>query len=341
MSCQYNYSATFVSKRNLNINSFMKNVLIIGSTGQIGSELTMKLRSIYTSGNIVAGYISGAEPNGELKESGPSALVDITNPQQIADAVVAYHIDTIYNLAALLSAVAEAKPQQAWKIGVNGLFNVLEVSREKGCAVFTPSSIGSFGPDTPKDKTPQDTIRNPQTMYGVTKVTGELLSDYYFHRFGVDTRSVRFPGLISYVTPPGGGTTDYAVDIYYAAAKREKFICPIAAGTFMDMMYMPDALRAAIEIMEADPKRFVHRNSFNITSMSFDPEIIYHKIQEYRPNFHMEYQIDPLRQSIAESWPNSLDDTCAREEWGWKPEYDLDSMTRDMLSKLEEHFSKK
>ena len=314
----------------------MKNVLIIGSTGQIGSELTMKLRSIYTNGNIVAGYITGAEPKGELKDSGPSALVDITNPQQIAEAVEKYHIDTIYNLAALLSAVAEAKPQLAWKIGVGGLFNVLEVSREKGCAVFTPSSIGSFGPDTPKD-----TVRNPQTMYGVTKVTGELLSDYYFRRFGVDTRSVRFPGLISYVTPPGGGTTDYAVDIYYAAAKGEKFICPIAAGTFMDMMYMPDALRAAIEIMEADPKRFVHRNSFNIASMSFDPEIIYHKIQEYRPDFRMEYQVDPLRQSIAESWPNSLDDTCAREEWDWKPEYDLDGMTRDMLAKLEERFSKK
>lgn len=318
----------------------MKNVLIIGSTGQIGSELTMKLRSIYTNGNIVAGYIPGAEPKGELKESGPSALVDITNPQQIADAVEKYQIDTIYNLAALLSAVAEAKPQLAWKIGVGGLFNTLEVAREKRCAVFTPSSIGSFGPETPKDKTPQDTIRNPRTMYGVTKVTGEMLSDYYFRHFGVDTRSVRFPGLISYVTPPGGGTTDYAVDIYYAAAKGEKFLCPIAAGTFMDMMYMPDALRAAIEIMEADPSKFIHRNSFNIASMSFDPEIIYHKIKEYRPDFQMEYQVDPLRQSIAESWPNSLDDTCAREEWGWKPEYDLDAMTRDMLDKLSTRFGK-
>ena len=226
----------------------MKNILIIGSTGQIGSELTMMLRNLY-SGNIVAGYIPGAEPKGELKESGPSAIVDITNQQQIADAVEKYHVDTIYNLAALLSAVAEAKPQLAWKIGVGGLFNVLEVAREKKCAVFTPSSIGSFGPSTPKDKTPQDTIRDPKTMYGVTKVTGELLSDYYYTRFGVDTRAVRFPGLISYVTPPGGGTTDYAVDIYYSAVKGETFECPIAAGTFMDMMYMPDALRAAIEIM--------------------------------------------------------------------------------------------
>lgn len=311
----------------------MKNVLIIGSTGQIGSELTMKLRGIY-NGNIVAGYIPGAEPKGELKESGPAAIVDITNPQQIAEAVSQYNIDTIYNLAALLSAVAEMKPQLAWKIGVDGLFNVLEVAREKHCAVFTPSSIGSFGDSTPKDKTPQDTIREPRTIYGVTKVSGELLSNYYHIRFGVDTRSVRFPGLISYVTPPGGGTTDYAVDIYYSAVKGETFECPIAAGTFMDMMYMPDGLRAAIEIMEANPDKLVHRNSFNIASMSFDPEIIYHNIQKYVPRFQMKYKVDPLRQAIADSWPNSLDDTCAREEWGWRPEFDLDAMTQDMLSKL-------
>ena len=315
------------------------NVLVIGSTGQIGSELTMKLRGIY-GGNIVAGYIPGQEPKGELLESGPSAIVDITNEQQIAETVSKYKVDTIYNLAALLSAVAEAKPQLAWKIGMGGLFNVLEVAREMHCAVFTPSSIGVFGNNTPKDKTPQDTIRNPRTMYGVTKVSGELLSDYYNIRFGVDTRSVRFPGLISYVTPPGGGTTDYAVDIYYSAAKGEKFVCPIKQGTFMDMMYMPDGLRAAIEIMEADSTKFVHRNSFNIASMSFDPEIIYSNIKKYIPDFQMEYDVDPLRQAIAESWPNSLDDTCARQEWGWKPEYDLDSMTQDMLAKLKERFNK-
>ena len=318
----------------------MKNILIIGATGQIGSELTMLLRRNY-SGNVVAGYIPGAEPKGELKESGPSAIVDITNPQQIADAVSQYQVDTIYNLAALLSAVAENKPQLAWKIGLGGLFNTLEVAREKQCAVFTPSSIGSFGPGTPKDKTPQDTVQRPKTMYGVTKVSGELLSDYYFTRFGVDTRSVRFPGLISYVTPPGGGTTDYAVDIYYSAAKGEKFVCPIAEGTYMDMMYMPDALRAAVEIMEADPSKLVHRNSFNIASMSFEPNTIYQNIRKYLPEFEMQYQVDPLRQAIAESWPNSLDDTCAREEWGWKPEYDLDAMTQDMLAKLKERFGRK
>lgn len=317
----------------------MKNILIIGATGQIGSELTMLLRKNY-SGNVVAGYIPGAEPKGELKESGPSAIVDITNPQQIADAVSKYQVDTIYNLAALLSAVAENKPQLAWKIGLGGLFNTLEVAREKQCAVFTPSSIGSFGPGTPKDKTPQDTVQRPKTMYGVTKVSGELLSDYYFTRFGVDTRSVRFPGLISYVTPPGGGTTDYAVDIYYSAAKGEKFVCPIAEGTYMDMMYMPDALRAAVEIMEADPSKLVHRNSFNIASMSFEPNTIYQNIRKYLPEFEMQYQVDPLRQAIAESWPNSLDDTCAREEWGWKPEYDLDAMTQDMLAKLKECFGR-
>mgnify|MGYP000308685955 FL=1 len=312
----------------------MKNVLIIGATGQIGSELTMKLREAYPGGNVVAGYIKGAEPKGELLESGPSALVDITDASQIADAVERYNIDTIYNLAALLSAVAEARPQLAWKIGVGGLYNTLEVAREKGCAVFTPSSIGSFGPSTPHTKTPQDTVQRPETIYGVTKVTGELLADYYARRFGVDTRSVRFPGLISYTTPPGGGTTDYAVDIYYSAVKGEPFKCPLKPGTFMDMMYMPDALRAAIEIMEADPTRLKHRNSFNIASMSFDPEIIYAKIREYMPEFTMTYELDPLRQAIADSWPDSLDDTCAREEWDWKPEYGLEEMTKDMLVNL-------
>lgn len=312
----------------------MKNILVIGGTGQIGSELTMKLRGIYGDGHVVCGYIPNAAPKGKLLESGPAEIVDITNAQQIADVVKKHGIDSIYNLAALLSAVAEARPQLAWNIGVNGLYNALEVSREHNCALFTPSSIGSFGLSTPHVKTPQDTVQRPQTIYGVTKVTGELLSDYYAKRFGVDTRSVRFPGLISYTTPPGGGTTDYAVDIYYSAVKGETFKCPLKPGTFMDMMYMPDALRAAVEIMEADPSRLVHRNSFNIASMSFDPEIIYNKIKEYIPDFRMEYELDPLRQSIADSWPDSLDDTCARTEWDWKPEYDLDAMSQDMIKNL-------
>ncbi len=318
----------------------MKNILIIGSTGQIGTELALALRKTYAHGQVVVGYIPSQPPTGELLESGPSEVVDITNPQQIADVCKKYQIDTIYNLAALLSAVAEMKPQLAWQIGLGGLFNVLEVSRELGCAVFTPSSIGAFGPETPKDNTPQDTIQRPKTMYGVTKVSGELLSDYYHKRFGVDTRSVRFPGLISNVAPPGGGTTDYAVDIYYSAVKEGKFVCPIAQGTYMDMMYMPDGLRACMELMEANPDKLVHRNSFNVTAMSFEPEEIAKAVKKYVPNFEMSYEVDSLRQAIAESWPNSIDDSCAREEWGWKPEYDLDSMSADMVDKLRKRFAK-
>ena len=313
----------------------MKNVLVIGSTGQIGSELTRELRKRYGNDSIVAGYIKGAEPKGELKESGPSAEADVTNPEMIADVVKKYNIDTIYNLAALLSVVAEKKPQLAWKIGIDGLWNILEVARENNCAVFTPSSIGSFGLSTPHTQTPQDTVQRPGTIYGVSKVTTELLSDYYFKKYGVDTRSVRFPGLISYVTPPGGGTTDYAVDIYYAAVRGEKFVCPIKKGTLLDMMYMPDGLHAAISLMEADPTRLVHRNGFNIASMSFDPEEIFNAIKRYKPDFEMEYDVDPLKQGIADSWPDSLDDSCARAEWDWKPQYDLDAMTVDMLKNLE------
>ena len=320
--------------------SRMKNILIIGSTGQIGSELTMELRKRYPQGNVVAGYIPGAEPKGELLESGPAEIVDITNAKQIAEVVDKYKVDTIYNLAALLSAVAEAKPQLAWHIGLGGLFNTLEVAHEKNCAVFTPSSIGAFGNDTPKDKTPQDTIQRPKTMYGVTKVSGELLSDYYHKRFGVDTRSVRFPGLISNVTLPGGGTTDYAVDIYYAAVKEGHFTCPIKEGTYMDMMYMPDALRACVELMEADPARLVHRNSFNITAMSFEPSQIAAAVKKLVPDFVMNYEVDPLRQGIAESWPNSLDDSCARSEWDWKPDYDLGSMSADMIQILKARYVK-
>jgi L-threonine 3-dehydrogenase (EC 1.1.1.103) len=222
----------------------------------------------------------------------------------------------------------------AWNVGINGLLNILEVARQNNCSVFTPSSIGSFGPSTPHIKTPQDTIQRPCTMYGVTKVTTELLSDYYFNKYGVDTRAVRFPGIISNVTPPGGGTTDYAVDIYYSAVRGEKFVCPIKEGTFMDMMYMPDALNAAISLLEADPSRLVHRNAFNIASMSFAPENIYAEIKKNIPTFEMVYDVDPLKQTIADSWPDSLDDTCARQEWDWKPMFNLKSMTTDMIEKL-------
>ena len=314
----------------------MKNVLIIGSTGQIGSELTMKLRQLHPEGNIVAGYIPGFEPKGDLMETGPSAVVNVVDGVQIAEAVGRFKIDTIYNLAALLSATAEKFPLKAWDIQMNGLINILEVAREHGCAVFTPSSIGSFGPSTPHKDTPQDTIQRPTSMYGVTKVATELLSDYYFHKYGVDTRSVRFPGLISYKTLPGGGTTDYAVEIYYAAVKGEEFVCPIAEGTLMDMMYMPDALKAAVDIMEADPSKLIHRNSFNIASMSFAPEDVFAAIKKIIPDARMRYEVDPVRQAIADSWPDNMDDSCARAEWGWRPHYDLDSMSQDMIKHLKE-----
>ena len=310
----------------------MKKILIVGSGGQIGTELVKKLRGIYGNENVVASDLR--QLTGEIVETGPFERIDSTNMMQIVEVVKKYNIDTIYNLAAILSATAELNPMLGWNVGIGSLVNCLETARVFGCAVFTPSSIGAFGPNTPKDMTPQDTIQRPNTIYGVTKVTGELLSDYYFSRFGVDTRSVRFPGLISNLTLPGGGTTDYAVEIYYAAVKGEKFICPLEKGTFMDTMYMPDALDAMVNIMEADPSKLIHRNSFNVTAMSFDPEIIYNTIKKYIPTFEMEYKPEPIKQAIANSWPNSLDDSCARNEWGWNPKYDLDKMSVDMIETL-------
>jgi nucleoside-diphosphate-sugar epimerase len=282
---------------------------------------------------VVAGFRS-TQPSEELANSGPLERVDATDVERLNEVVKKYNIDTIYNLAALLSAVAEEKPQAAWNVGVNGVYNVLEVAREHNCAVFFPSSIGAFGPSTPLDNTPQDTIQRPNTMYGVTKVTGELLSDYYFKRFGVDTRGLRYPGIISNVTLPGGGTTDYAVEIFYEAIKNKKYICPMAAGTLLDMMYMPDALDAAIDLMEADPSKLKHRNAFNVTAMSFDPEIISNEIKKHIPEFIMEYDADPRKKAIADTWPNSMDDSCARDEWGWNPKYKLGEMTEDMLKEI-------
>lgn len=317
----------------------MKNILLTGCGGQIGSELTIELRKRYGNNHVI-GSDKRVITTGPLAETGPMETMDVTDASQIAALVKKYNIDTIYHLAALLSAVGEKHPQLAWNIGVNGLYNVLEVARENHCAVFFPSSIGAFGPTTPLDFTPQDTIQRPSSMYGVTKVTGELLCDYYFKRFGVDTRGVRFPGIISNDTLPGGGTTDYAVEIYYEAIKTKKFVCPLPAGTFLDMMYMPDALDAAINIMEADPSKLKHRNSFNVTSMSFDPEIIYAEIKKHIPDFVMTYDPDPVKVAIANSWPNQMDDSCARAEWGWNPKYDLSSMTVDMLKVIGEKHAK-
>jgi len=317
----------------------MKKILVIGARGQIGSELVPALRKRYGNDNVVSAgrsYPLDGDPN----EDGPSCQLDATDAQRLADVVKKYQIDTIYNMAAVLSAKAEADPLWGWNTGINSVLNCLEVAREFKAALFTPSSIGAFGPGTPPDNTPQDTVQRPTTIYGVSKVAGELLSDYYFKRFGVDTRSVRYPGLISNLTLPGGGTTDYAVEIYYAAVKGEKFVCPLKKGTFMDMMYMPDAVDAAIDLMEVDPAKLIHRNSFNVTAMSFDPEKIFQEIKKHIPDFEMVYDVNPLKQGIADSWPNSMDDSAARKEWGWNPKYNLASMTEDMIKELRKKFNK-
>ncbi|WP_027632511.1 L-threonine 3-dehydrogenase [Clostridium hydrogeniformans] len=311
----------------------MKKILLTGCLGQIGSELVPHLRNIYGNDNVIATDIRRIE-NSSVIEGGPFEVLDVLDGKSMAEIVKKHNCDSIIHLAALLSAVAEAKPALAWEINMGGLFNALEVARENKCAFFTPSSIGAFGPSTPKIKTPQDTIQRPATMYGVTKVSGELLCDYYYKKFGVDTRGVRFPGLISYVAEPGGGTTDYAVDIYYKALQEGKYNCYIKEGTYMDMMYMEDALNAIVNLMEADPSKLIHRNSFNITAMSFEPSQIAAEIKKHIKNFEITYDVDPIRQGIADSWPDSIDDTCAKEEWGFKTKYDLSSMTEDMLLKL-------
>ncbi|MCD6265540.1 MAG: UDP-glucose 4-epimerase [Desulfobacterium sp. 4572_20] len=311
----------------------MKRILVIGSGGQIGSELTMALRKRYGKDDVIAAGHK-TKPNKKLLASGPFVYLDCRKYEDIEQFVEKYRVDTIFHLAAMLSAAAEANPQLAWDVNINGLYNVLEVARVYDCALFAPSSIGVFGLTTPLDNTPQDTIQRPNTMYGVTKVAGELLCDYYYHRFGVDTRGLRYPGLISYETLPGGGTTDYAVEIFYAAIKEKKYTCFLKEGTYLDMMYMPDAINSAIKLMEADPEKLKHRNAFNVTAMSFAPEHLYAEIKKILPEFTMDYKVDPVRQAIAESWPNYMDDSVAREEWGWKPEYDLSAMTRDMVEKL-------
>lgn len=312
----------------------MRKILITGALGQIGSELTAEMRKVYGSSNVVASNRRIKDGHEELLASGPFEIINVNDAKSLSEAVDKYKINTIVNLAALLSATGEKDPQQCWDINMNGLYNVLEVAREKSCMVYTPSSIAAFGPSTPKDNTPQDTIQRPGTMYGVTKVAGELLCDYYYKRFGVDTRGVRFPGLISYKTLPGGGTTDYAVHIYFEALKHKKYTSFIQKGTYMDMMYMPDALSAIIDLIEANPDKLIHRNAFNVTAMSFEPEMLASAIRKYMPEFELDYDVDPIRQSIADSWPNSLDDSAAREEWGWNPKFDLDAMTKDMLENI-------
>jgi len=310
----------------------MKKIIVTGAQGQIGSELITKLRSEYGTDNVLATDIR--EASTEAAQAGPYEILDVTDAKSMHALAKDFGADTMMHMAALLSAKAEESPLLAWNLNMGGLMNALEVSRELNMQFFTPSSIGAFGPTTPKNETPQETLQRPTTMYGVNKVAGELLCDYYFTKFGLDTRGVRFPGLISNVAKPGGGTTDYAVDIYYKALEEGKYKSYISEGTYMDMMYMPDALQAIVDLLEADPSKLIHRNAFNVTAMSFEPAEIAASIKKHLPKFEMSYDVDPIRQEIADSWPDSIDSSAAVAEWGFKTKYDLDAMTIDMLEKL-------
>jgi nucleoside-diphosphate-sugar epimerase len=313
----------------------MKKILVTGSAGQIGSELVMVLREKYGNDNVVAG-INRTQPSEKIRESGPVEVCDIRNKEQLYEVVDRYDIDTIYNMAAILSGVGEQKPLLAWDVNMNGFHNVLECAREKELArIMNPSSIAAFGPETPRENTPQETVLKPRTMYGVTKVSGELLGDYYFRKFGVDVRGVRYPGIISSETPPGGGTTDYAVAIYYEAIKEKKYECFVREDTVLPMMYMPDALKGLIDLAEAPVDKLDHHCDFNLASMSFSAGELADEIRKHIPELEVTYKPD-FRQAIADSWPQSIDDTAARKEWGWEPSYDISTMTKDMIEKLSE-----
>jgi nucleoside-diphosphate-sugar epimerase len=310
----------------------LKRILVTGAGGQIGSWLVPALRDAYGEAKVIATDVRYLGP--ELSEGGPFQVLDATDAKGVGQAVMRHRADTVFHLAAILSAIGEKDPRLAWHVNMSSLQAVLEVAREQGCAVFTPSSIGVFGPLTPKDPTPQDTLMRPGTMYGITKVAGELLCDYYHDRYGVDTRGVRYPGLVSYGAPPGGGTTDWAVEIYHKAVEHGRYRCFLGPDTQLDMMYMPDAVRAAMAIMEADADRLVHRNAFNVTAMQLTPERLAAEIRVHLPAFEIEYEIDPVRQGIADSWPDRIDDSAARAEWDWAPAFDAAAMTADMLSHL-------
>ena len=311
----------------------MKRILVTGAVGQIGSELTLALRDRYGGDAVVASDVRMPQ-DPSLRDGGPFEFVDCMDPHHLTRVMQIHRVDTIYHLAALLSAVGEQRPLQAWQLNVNGLVNVLEAARQYKCALFFPSSIGAFGPDTPRKRTPQVTIQRPTTMYGVTKVVGEMLCEDYHRRFATDTRGLRFPGLISYQTEPGGGTTDYAVEIFRQALQHGVYTCYLRADARLPMMYMPDAIRAMIELMEAEPARLIHRNAYNLSAIDFTPAEIAEAIKKRIPAFHIEYAVDPRRQAIADSWPESVDDSAAREEWKWAPRYRLDAMVDEMLQKM-------
>ncbi|MFA7401177.1 MAG: NAD-dependent epimerase/dehydratase family protein [Bacteroidales bacterium] len=317
----------------------MDKILVIGAAGQIGSELILSLRKIYGNDNVV-GSDKRSDLPAEILNTGPFETLDVLNKDEMASICKKHGINMIVNLAAILSAVGEQKPRLAWDVNMNGMMNVLDIALEmKMKQVFVPSSIAAFGPGTPLDMAPQDTILRPTTMYGLTKVAGELLGDYYVKRYGLDVRGVRFPGIISHATLPGGGTTDYAVAIYYDAIKHKKFTCFVNEKTKLPMMYMPDCIKAVIDLMQADFSKLKHHNGFNVGSMSFTPVEIAESIKKHIPEFSIDYKPD-FRQAIADSWPDDLDDSAAREEWGWNPTYNLELMTDDMLKNLKIKFEK-
>lgn len=310
-------------------------ILVTGAAGQIGSELTPLLRDRYGAGQVVASDIKD-DIDPELKESGPFEFLDVTQPEQITGAIKDHGITIIYHMSAVLSAVGEKNPHKAWEVNIGGTRHILEAAREAELKrIFVPSSIAVFGPETPKDNTPQETVLKPKTMYGVTKVAGELLADYYVRRFGLDVRGCRYPGIISHKTLPGGGTTDYSVAIFYEAVKTGRYTCFVREDTMLPMMYMPDCLKATIDLMEADFSRLEHHTDFNIAGMSFTAGDLAGEIKKHIPDFKVEYKPDE-RQDIADAWPKSIDDSAARAEWGWKPSYDLTAMTKDMLTVLQE-----
>ena len=311
----------------------MKNILVTGAVGQIGSELTMELRKRYGNDNVLATGRK-TKPSKTLLNSGPFEFIDITVKESVDKVVEEYDIDTIYNMAAILSAVGEERPLLCWNVNINGLYNIMEIARDlEMIRVFVPSSIAVFGPEAPRDNTPQETVLKPKTMYGLTKVAGELLGDYYFKRFNLDVRGIRYPGIISSETLPGGGTTDYAVEIFYEAINNKKYTCFVKEDTVLPMMYMPDCIKGTIDLMEADISRIKHHCDFNLTAMSFSVGELVDEIKKHIPEFTCDYKPD-FRQAIADSWPRSIDDSNAREEWGWKPEYVLPTMTKDMLGKM-------